>query len=213
MKTDEFVNLLAAGETPVPGDVAFRRFSMAIAVALVGSAILMLTIYGIRPDIGGVARTPIFWAKVAFPLSLAIGAAMAVGRLARPATRVGFSLPLMTAPVLVVWIAAAALVMAAVPEARMSLIFGQTWRSCPLNILLLSTPGFVAMIWAMRGLAPTRPRRAGAAAGLLASAIGTLVYCLHCPEMSPAFWGIWYLLGLLLPTVIGALLGPRLLRW
>ncbi|ODP34555.1 DUF1109 domain-containing protein [Pandoraea sp. ISTKB] len=213
MRTDEFVNLLAAGESPVPRGVAARRFSVAIAVALVGGAVLMLALYGIRPDIGLVARTPIFWAKVAFPLSLAVGAVVAVGRLARPAARVGMGLPLISAPVLVVWLAAAAVVATAVPEARLGLLLGQTWRSCPFNILLLSTPGFVAMIWAMRGLAPTRPRRAGAAAGLLASAIGTLVYCLHCPEMSPAFWGLWYLLGLLLPTLIGALLGPRLLRW
>ncbi|WP_411353665.1 NrsF family protein [Pseudomonas citronellolis] len=27
------------------------------------------------------------------------------------------------------------------------------------------------------------------------------------------FWSIWYLLGMLLPTLLGAMLGPRLLRW
>ncbi|MDH1161872.1 DUF1109 domain-containing protein, partial [Pseudomonas otitidis] len=35
----------------------------------------------------------------------------------------------------------------------------------------------------------------------------------HCPEMGVPFWGVWYLLGMLLPTVLGAVLGPRLLRW
>jgi hypothetical protein len=31
--------------------------------------------------------------------------------------------------------------------------------------------------------------------------------------MGVAFWAVWYVLGMLVPTAIGALLGPRLLRW
>ncbi|WP_324709710.1 MULTISPECIES: NrsF family protein [Pseudomonas] len=27
------------------------------------------------------------------------------------------------------------------------------------------------------------------------------------------FWSIWHLPGMLLPTLLGAMLGPRLLRW
>jgi len=69
------------------------------------------------------------------------------------------------------------------------------------------------VLWAIRGLAPTRLRLAGAAAGLLSGAVGALVYCLHCPELEAPFLGFWYLLGMLIPTAVGALLGPRLLRW
>jgi len=39
------------------------------------------------------------------------------------------------------------------------------------------------------------------------------MYSLHCPEMEAPFIGFWYLLGMLIPTAVGALLGPRLLRW
>ncbi len=53
----------------------------------------------------------------------------------------------------------------------------------------------------------------GAAAGLLAGSLGALVYCLHCPELAAPFLGTWYLLGMLIPALIGSLLGPRLLRW
>jgi Uncharacterized protein conserved in bacteria len=74
-------------------------------------------------------------------------------------------------------------------------------------------PTFIGVFWALRGLAPTRLRIAGAAGGLLAGATATLAYCLHCPEMGIPFWGVWYLLGMLLPTGLGAVLGPRLLRW
>ena len=69
------------------------------------------------------------------------------------------------------------------------------------------------MLWAMRGLAPTRLKLAGAAAGFTSGAVGAVVYCLHCPEMDAPFLGFWYLMGMLIPTAVGALLGPRLLRW
>ena len=40
-----------------------------------------------------------------------------------------------------------------------------------------------------------------------------LMYCLHCPELEAPFLGFRHLLGILIPTAAGALLGPRLLRW
>jgi hypothetical protein len=90
---------------------------------------------------------------------------------------------------------------------------GQTALVCPLLIALVSTPMFIAFVWLMRSLAPTRLRVAGAAAGFAAGAIGALVYSLHCPEYAAPFLGLWYVLGMLLPTLVGALAGPRLLRW
>jgi len=99
------------------------------------------------------------------------------------------------------------------PAQRVPLVLGLTWRTCPFNIVLLSVPTFAAVFWAVRGLAPTSLRVAGAASGLFASALATIAYCLHCPEMSPAFWSVWYVIGMLLPAGAGAWLGPRLLRW
>ena len=54
---------------------------------------------------------------------------------------------------------------------------------------------------------------AGACAGLMAAAVGALVYALHCPEVEAPFLAVWCVLGLLIPTVVGALIGPKLLRW
>ncbi len=84
---------------------------------------------------------------------------------------------------------------------------------CSANIAALSLPVFVAVIAWQRRLAPTMPRRAGAAGGFAAGAIGALVYTLHCPELEAPFLGLWYVLGMLAPAAAGALLGPRLLRW
>lgn len=43
--------------------------------------------------------------------------------------------------------------------------------------------------------------------------MATIAYLLGCPEMQIPFWGVWYLLGMLVPTVLGALLGRSRLRW
>jgi hypothetical protein len=77
----------------------------------------------------------------------------------------------------------------------------------------LSLPALAAAFWAVRGLAPTRLRAAGFAAGLLAGSLGAFGYALSCPEVSPAFVAVWYTLGIGLTGAVGAGLGPRVLRW
>jgi hypothetical protein len=96
---------------------------------------------------------------------------------------------------------------------REHLLFEETWRTCPIFITVLSVPVFVAIVWAMKGLAPVRLCLAGATGGFAAGAIAAVVYSLHCPELAAPFIGVWYLLGMLIPTAAGALLGPQLLRW
>jgi hypothetical protein len=111
------------------------------------------------------------------------------------------------------WALAAFVLLHAEPANRAALLFGHTWKTCPLNIALLSIPPFIALLWAMRDLAPTRLRLAGAAAGFASGTLATLVYTLHCPESAAPFLATWYVLGMLIPTSIGALIGPRVLRW
>jgi hypothetical protein len=96
---------------------------------------------------------------------------------------------------------------------HVAVLLGHSWARCPFNVLLLSLPGLAGALWALRGLAPTRPRAAGLAAGLLAGALGALGYSLSCTELSPAFVAVWYSLGVALAGGLGAILGPRLLRW
>ncbi|ANW49181.1 Putative transmembrane protein [Burkholderia pseudomallei] len=213
MKTNDFIDMLAAGVTPVERGVPARRLGSALAVAAVGAVLLMTIAFGVRPDLSAVMRTPIFWAKLAFPICVAAGAIMATVRLARPGATVGAGRLVVGVGIAAVWVAGLYAVVTAAFGDRLAVVLGQTWRVCPFNIVLLSAPGFVAMFVAIRGLAPTRLRTAGAAAGLAASAIATIAYCFHCPEMSPAFWGVWYLLGMALPAALGALVAPIWLRW
>ncbi|WP_268961917.1 NrsF family protein [Paraburkholderia domus] len=61
-----------------------------------------------------------------------------------------------------------------------------------------------------QGIAPPVPPGSCA---LLTRAAAMLACHLHCPEMGIPCKGVSYLPGMLVPTVIGALLGPRLQRW
>jgi len=213
MKTDDLIGLLANQVTRVDRGAVSRRFAKALLLGALGSLILMSMVFGVRHDLGSVARTALFWAKLAYPLAIAVAAMLAVMRLGRPGARAGYTWALIALPFIAVWAAGVLVLDGAAPDARWPLVMGQTWSTCPFNILLLSVPTFPAVFWTVRSLAPTRLRLAGAVAGLLASSTATIVYCLHCPEMSPAFWSVWYAIGMLMPAGIGAWLGPKLLRW
>ena len=95
----------------------------------------------------------------------------------------------------------------------MHVLMGNTALLCPWLVLALSLPALGLSFWAMRSLGPTQLRMAGFAAGLLAGAVGAFGYSLACPEASAAFVSVWYTLGIALTGVLGAALGPRVLRW
>ncbi|KKJ04290.1 MULTISPECIES: NrsF family protein, partial [Burkholderia] len=84
MKTDELISMLATGVTPVDPHLPAKRFATAVAIGAGGALLLMLAVLGLRHDLATVAQTPLFWAKVALPLAIAIGALRGALRLARP---------------------------------------------------------------------------------------------------------------------------------
>ncbi|MCL7745453.1 DUF1109 domain-containing protein [Guyparkeria hydrothermalis] len=214
MKTEQLVSVLAAGEVAVPRRALPNRLAMATATGLLASLALMLGLLGIRPDLSQAAAAPMFWIKIGFAGLLAVAGLAATLRLGHPGLRLG-RLPTSAAavPVLLLWMLAIASLSQAAPSQRATLLMGETWSSCAFLIALLSAPLLASSLWAMRGMAPTRLRLAGAAAGLFAGSLAALVYSVHCPEMSAPFIATWYLLGILIPTGMGAWFGPRLLRW
>jgi hypothetical protein len=213
METDRLIAMLARGEAPVAAGAVRRRFAATIAAGAAGALVVLASYLGVRPDFSEAARLPMFWVKLALPLALLAVALLGASRLARPGTPLGHAAAALLVPVGLMWTFACIVLVGAAPGEREAMIFGETWASCPFNIAFLSLPAFAAALWAMRGLAPTRPAVAGAFSGLLAGALGAAVYCLHCPEMAPPFLGTWYLLGMAIPAAAGALAGPRLLRW
>lgn len=214
MKTDDFVALLARTAGPVAPNVPRRRFTAALGWGMFGTMLAMAVSLGVRSDLAEVVLLPMFWLKIAFPSAVAVATCYLAVRLALPGARLGRA-PGTTIAALfaAVWLLAIAALLSAAPAERSHLVFGTTWLECLVSIPLLSLPVFAAVVWAMKGLAPTRLSLAGGAAGLLAGAVGAAVYALHCPELEAPFIAIWYVLGMLVPAIGGALIGPHLLRW
>jgi len=213
MNTDELVKMLALNVEPVATHVSARRLAIATSAGLAGAVVILVPWLGVRPQLAADAQQAMFWGRFGFLALLLAGAVFAASRLSRPGASLAGTQAVIAAPLLAMWIAAAAVLAQAAPVERVPLLLGGSWFVCPFNIAALSLPAFAAAIWAMRGLAPTRLRLAGAAAGLVAGATGALVYTFYCPELAPPFLGTWYVLGMLIPAAAGAFFGPRLLRW
>ncbi|AGU49974.1 hypothetical protein VAPA_1c28790 [Variovorax paradoxus B4] len=213
MKTDDLVAMLATGATAAPRRAAGRRLALALFAGLPLSFAILFTEYGLRRDLVQAMFWPMFWVKVLFPLCIAAAAFVMVQRLARPGVPVRRAWIGIAVPVLAVWVMAALAWFNAPAEERMPLLMGESWRVCALSIGLMALPVFAAALLALKGLAPTRPALAGAAAGGLAGGVGAAVYALHCMELTAPFLAVWYVSGIALPVLVGAVLGPRLLRW
>ena len=213
MKTDDLVAMLATGATAAPRRAAGRRLALALIAGLPLSFAILFTEYGLRRDLVQAMFWPMFWVKVLFPLCIAGAAFVVAQRLARPGVQVRSAWIGIAVPVLAVWVMAALAWFNAPAEERMPLLMGESWRVCALSIGLMALPVFAAALLALKGLAPTRPGLAGAAAGALAGGVGAAVYALHCMELTAPFLAVWYVSGIALPVLVGAVLGPRLLRW
>jgi hypothetical protein len=213
MKTDDLISMLATGTGAVDAGVLRRRFAAALGAGLLGSSLILVFLLGINREMSHIAAVPMFWIKLGYCAALAAAALAVAARLARPGARIGGRAAALAAPLLAMWLLALFALPGVTPAGREALIFGGTWLACPFNIAFVSLPLFAVLLWAMRGLAPTRPVLAGAAAGLLSGAVAATLYCLHCPELGAPFLGIWYPLGMLIPAAAGAMAGHHILRW
>lgn len=213
MDIEALVQSLAQDVRPVPRGAVGRRIALGMLAGGVISTILVAFILGINPDLAGAASRYSFWVKWVYSLSLGLMAIAAVRQLARPDSRMPRWLWLLAVPV--VLLAGVGLFeMSQVPPSKwLGMWLGKSWFICPWLVLTLAMPIFIGLLWSFRRLAPTRLRAAGAVAGLAAGAIAAMVYCLHCPEMAAIFVLTWYTLGIVLAACVGALLGPRFLRW
>lgn len=213
MKTDTLIDLLATGAGAAPRHSSIYYFAPTIVIGILGATALLVAMFGINPALREYLSLAGFWIKFAFAATLLFAGTGVLVRLARPGIALASAGWFAAMPVLVLWALALFVLIDADPSARVHLVLGNSWSSCPANIALLSLPAFVATALTLRRLAPTELRLAGAAAGLASGALGAVVYCLYCPELALPFLGVWYVLGILIPTVVGYFLGPRMLRW
>lgn len=213
MTSEDLIAALARDVRPVPRYGLVQRLGLGIGAGALVTLIAVGGWLGFRPDLMPAMHGATFWIKWTYTVSLAICATVATLRLARPDGRVGGWLRLMIVPVL--GLAAIAIAeLATTPRGDwLALWLGDSWTVCSRNVFVLAVPIFVGLLWSFRRLAPTRLALAGMTAGMAAGAWGATLYCLHCPETSALFVLTWYTLGMVAVAALGAIVGPRLLRW
>jgi len=213
MKTEDLVALLSTGAEAVDLRLPSRRWLLALAGGALIAFLLTAGLLKLNPALWHQTSKPMFWVRESYCAVLGVLGVITVVRLARPGLRLGLVPMGISDAMIAMRVLAVVTLVAGPPQNRARLILGHTAGVCPFLIALVAAPLLIALLWVMRSLAPTRLRWSGAASGFAAGSIGALIYTLHCPELAAPFLAIWYLLGMLIPTAIGAWLGPRLLRW
>ena len=213
MNTDQLVITLGSSVTPVGRALIPRRIALGLVVG--GAVTLGMLVHqlGLRPDLTIEMPGFAFWMKWIYTLSLGVIAIVATAHLARPEARRPRWLWLLAVPIAALAVLAASELVRTPTSGWAELWMGISWRQCSSWVVALSLPIFGGLVFAFRRLAPTRLRLTGAVAGLAAGAFGATIYCLHCPEVSAVFVLTWYTLGIAVAAAIGALFGPKLLRW
>ncbi len=211
--SEALIARLAEELRPAPRSMVVRRLALGVGAGSVISAIVIAATLGLQPNLAQVAAGAMFWVKLAYSLALAVVALWACERLSRPAGQADGRIAWLLAPLVAVAGLAVWQLAGASPPSRMPMVMGHSADVCPWLILGFSLPPLTGLIWAVRGLAPTRLRLTGAVLGLAAGGAGAAVYALHCNEAAAPFLAVWYSLGIAGAGVVGGLAGPRLLRW
>ena len=213
MKTDELIDMLAQRAGTLQRGSATGIYGKSLAAGALVTATLMLVVLGPRHDLVDAVGQPMFWVKLAYVAALATVGVLGAFRMAIPGAPTAWMPKALLAIAVGIALIAVFALLESDGDERSHQFFGSTWKSCPWLVAGLSIPVFVAVVHALRKLAPTRLRWAGAAAGFASGSVAALVYSFHCPELEAPFIATWYTLGILVPTALGALLGRRLLRW
>jgi hypothetical protein len=211
MKTEHLIRALAADVVKRPP--LGHLIMAALAVGTVLSTIWFMARIGLRPDFAIAAQDFRFILKFLVTLALAVSAAGLLLRLARPGISRGLWFPALLAGPIMLAIGIGYELTAFAPSEWTARLIGRYSSFCLRTIPVLSAPILIALLIALRQGAPTRPVLAGAVAGLVAGGVGAFLYAAHCPDDSPLFVLAWYGLSIGAITLVGSLIGSRVLRW
>ena len=212
METDQLIRTLAADNAHRARPVGVVLALSLLLAAPVSIAIFM-TELGVRPDVMTAMRNPFFDLKFAVTLALAISAIAISLHLSRPeASLRGWAWLLLIPIGLLVAGIIGEMMMPQRPPMMTRLVGRNAWN-CLTSIPLMALPLLAAALLGLRHGAPTRPAVAGAIAGLLSTGLAATLYASHCTDDSPLFVATWYPIAAMLVTAIGALAGPRVLRF
>lgn len=213
MKTEDLISALSTGVEPVERGAVNRSVSVALAVGALAAICAVLVGLGVRADLT-TPRAVIFLAlKLAFTLGTVGAASVYLTRLARPGGERRISIGLAAVPFAAIMLLAVVSLGQAPSSHWDRMMMGDQWLECLLSIPVIAVAPFAVIIWAVRKAAPTHLVRAGAFSGLVAGGVSAVAYALHCTDDSLPFVALWYGGTIVLCTLAGAVLGPKLLRW
>lgn len=213
MRTDELVAALSRHVEPVDHGVIRRTVGLALVAAVVFALGLMAVWFGLRADVMTARAAVFLGAKAAFAMAIIVIASIYLLRLTRPGGEHRTASIWPVVPFAAV-ILLAIISLGSAPSSHWDkMMLGDEWLECLLSIPLIAIVPFAFLVWAVRKAAPTHLVRTGAFTGLVAGGISALAYALHCTSDSLPFVAVWYGGTIVLCTVAGAALGPRLLRW
>jgi hypothetical protein len=213
MKTDELVALLSTNPEPVDRGLVRRTLYVALAAGLIVSLGLAVVGLGIRSDLTMAGALIFLVVKLCFAVGIVSLALVYLTRLACPSGERKAPYFLVAMPFLVIVVLAAISLVLAPSSHWDKMIVGDQWLECLLSIPIIAIVPFATIIWAVRRAAPTNLVRTGTFVGLVAGGVSAIAYALHCTDDSLPFVAVWYGGTIVLCTLAGAALGPRLLRW
>jgi hypothetical protein len=213
MKTDDLVAALSAHVEPVNRKLVSRTVYIALTAGTAVALGIMLVGLGVRADLMTARALLFLLLKLAFTVGIVGVASAYLMRLARPGSQARtWSISAAVPFVAIVLVSAISLGLA--PSSHWNkMVMGDEWLECLLSIPIIAIVPFAVIIAAVRRTAPTNLVRTGAVAGLIAGGVSAMAYALHCTDDSFPFVAIWYGGTIVLCTLAGAALGPRLLRW
>jgi hypothetical protein len=212
VRTGDLIRALAADSEvhPMPPG---RALALALIPGVAIALGLHFAVLGLRPHLLTLLGELGLLFKLCLTFLLVAISGALVSRIARPGAYIRhITVLLAIVPAL---LAAANIVELIVVPAALwgQRLIGANAMVCLESIPFLAAAPLVAVLLALRQGAPEHPALAGAAAGLLAGAIGAACYATHCPDDSPLFVTAWYTLAITFVIGIGALAGSRVLRW
>ncbi|HRK72447.1 MAG TPA: DUF1109 domain-containing protein [Micropepsaceae bacterium] len=213
MKTGDLIKALSLEVPPVRPSAMRRDFARWVIPAAAVSVAVMLGTIGLRPDLRQALEHPAIWTKFFIVGSLGMTGFIAAMRSSQPERTGAPWIGVFFAVVVMAGIAGAVQLFGYDESQWMMLWLGSTSAQCPFIIAGLALPILAAALWVMGRCAPSNLRLAGAAAGIFAGGLSALVYSFHCSEAPIAFVATWYVGGIVAVGALGALIGPRVLRW
>lgn len=213
MKTDELIETLGVTVERVEGQWFRSAFIVALLVGAAVAVCAMESLLGMSASALRESHIGLIILTAAFVVSVVLAGSSYLLRAAYPGMSMRGPAALIVLLVIAFLCAGVAGLLSVQPAAWSSMVFGPRWTVCLTCIPLFAIGPFIALIWVLRKGAPTKLRSTGAVAGLVAGAVGAGACALHQPGDSLAFIGLWYAGPVLLCALLGALLGPRVLRW